>query len=484
MVTDILKQNTEIKQKILLFDKQIEQMILGALLHNNNNCDIVADILQSCYFYEELHQRIYIKIMEMRDSGVSADPISLKHFISKDVAFKESVERGSQYLMSLVHESLVLFNIKDMCLTIKYYYLMRCTRKLCNDTVDAIEGEENISKIEAHIEDIEKKLFDLGAGKSDNIRKINTLASETLKEIKKMSNKKNKEDCTGISTGFEDLDTLLDGLHNSDLIILAARPSMGKTALAINMAVNIATKLKKENEKADVEQKNIAFLSLEMSAEQLLLRITGMKSGVNIHAIRRGMITEEQLSKIDKVVKDEISTMPLIIDDSSTINMTALRARLRRLKRKENISCVFIDYLQLLNNDKSSDRNREISEITQTLKALAKELDIPIIVLSQLSRAVELREDKLPQLSDLRESGSIEQDADVVIFLYREAYYEERKKPKEEDIAKFTAWQQKMEQIINQADLIIAKHRNGPIGFRKLFFDRNTTVFHNYKKHN
>lgn len=466
--------NTEDKSNIL-YDISLEQTIIGALLYNNTHCDIVSEILTPDNFYEKLHQRIFEKIFNIYDQGLTADPLTLSHFIRQDDAFKDKQEDGVKYLKELLNKSLSLINIKQLAKTIKQYYLMRKTEELCIDTIEKIRKSNDTSNITDQLENIENKIFELNSDKIDTIHKTNTITAKSLNKIKETI--KNDNPTTGISTGFIDMDSILDGLHGSDLIILAARPSMGKTALAINIAVNIANNFYQTNQK-----KSVAFVSLEMSAEQLMLRIIAMQSEINIHALRRGMITKDQLNAVEQTINSHINKLPLIIDDSPSITISSLRTRLRRLKRKENIECVFIDYLQLIKSKNNSEnRVNEISEITQSLKSLAKELDVPIIALSQLSRAVESRDDKLPQLSDLRESGSIEQDADVVMFIYREAYYEERKKP-EEGTQKFTAWQQKMESIMNQADIIIAKHRNGPIGFRKLFFDRNITVFNNYKK--
>ncbi|CAK8162449.1 Replicative DNA helicase [Candidatus Xenohaliotis californiensis] len=475
-------QETTTKQSSL-YDVRAEQLLLGALLYNNENIDGVMELIEPNHFYTEFHQRLYSQITEMHNMGLEISPISLKLFIKNDEAHKQNPDAGIQHLIRLVNESTatMLINIKQLSHSIKNLFLMRSVESTCRKAISNIQDENDSNNIINHIEDLEKNLFELGSGKSDTIYKSTELINKSIEKIKINANKKHST--TGLSTGFIDLDSLLDGLHNSDLIILAARPSMGKTALAINIAVNIANKLKqKALDDSNKIKEHVVFISLEMSAEQLMTRILAMQAEINIHSIRRGTLTEEQLFTIEQLGKQNMN-LPLIIDDSSAMNMSTLRARLRRLKRKENITCVFIDYLQLLKNksDNTANRAQEVAEITQKLKSLAKELDMPVVALSQLSRAVELRDDKQPQLSDLRESGSIEQDADIVMFLYRDAYYEERKKP-EESSAKFMEWQEKMESIMNQADIIIAKHRNGPIGFRRLFFDRNTTLFRNYQK--
>jgi replicative DNA helicase len=280
----------------------------------------------------------------------------------------------------------------------------------------------------------------------------------------------------GVTTGLDDLDRLLGGLHPSDLLILAGRPSMGKTALATNIAYNAALAQVEKNEGAVV-----GFFSLEMSAEQLATRILAQESGVSSDKIRRGELKEDDFPKFVEVTR-RLSNLPLFIDDTPALTVSALRTRARRLKRKHNVGLLVIDYLQLLQAEaggKSSDsRVQEISSITRNLKALAKELDLPILALSQLSRAVEQREDKRPQLADLRDSGSIEQDADVVMFVFREEYYVARKEPPA-GTDKHQAWQEQMAKIYNVAEVIVAKQRHGPIDILRLYFDGHLTKFAN-----
>jgi replicative DNA helicase len=289
---------------------------------------------------------------------------------------------------------------------------------------------------------------------------------------------------SGISTGLTDLDSKLGGLQSSDLIILAGRPSMGKTALVTNIAYNVAKAYRAEiqpnGEEKTIDGAKVGFFSLEMSAEQLATRILSEQAEIASEKIRRGMITQEEFNKL-VVVSQEMSRAPLFIDQTGGITVAQLAARARKLKRQHGLGLLIIDYLQLLaGSSKSSSANRvqEITEITTGLKALAKELQVPIIALSQLSRAVEQREDKRPQLSDLRESGSIEQDADVVMFVFREEYYVERLKPNESD-PKFQEWQQKMMQVSGKAEVIIGKQRHGPVGTVPLSFESQFTRFGN-----
>ncbi len=323
----------------------------------------------------------------------------------------------------------------------------------------------------------------MGRESNANFRAIKSSLGVALEKIQLAF--KRQEKITGISTGFIDIDKLLCGMQNSDLIILAARPSMGKTALAVNLALNACLHMRQSN-KMDPEKDaspppSVGFFSLEMSSEQLATRMMAISSEVHSSNLRSGQITENDFTKIVKASKD-LAELSFFIDDTPSISIAALRTRARRMKRRHNLGLLVIDYLQLIKgSSKSSEGNRvqEISEITQGLKAIAKEINIPVIALSQLSRAVEQREDKRPLLSDLRESGSIEQDADIVMFIYRDEYYLVRKQP-QEGTAEYEKWQAEMNKVTNTAEVIIAKQRNGPIGSAKLHFDSRTTKFDNH----
>ncbi len=321
------------------------------------------------------------------------------------------------------------------------------------------------------IENSEKFLFDLAERGSFNSSLIKF--DEAMKMTIEMASNayKNEEGIVGVPTGLRDLDDRLGGLHKSDLVIIAGRPSMGKTALATNIAFNAAQKLQESGKKSSV-----AFFSLEMSSEQLSTRILAEQSRIKSNDIRRGRISEEQFDKFIETSKN-ISELPLFIDETPAISIAALSNRARRIKRIHNLDLIVIDYIQLMRAVNTKDgRVQEISEITQGLKALAKELSVPVLALSQLSRAVEQRDDKKPQLSDLRESGSIEQDADVVMFVYREAYYLERKQPRPATV-EHAEWQAKMNEVSNLAEIIIGKQRHGPTGNIMLEFEAMFTKF-------
>ena len=291
--------------------------------------------------------------------------------------------------------------------------------------------------------------------------------SESLASINRAM--KSSDHVIGISTGLNDLDAKLSGFHNSDLVIVAGRPSMGKTAFAMNFALNACKSLISKNKESETPP-CVGFFSLEMSSEQLSSRLLSMYTKIDSSALRSGKVNDEHYNEIQRAAV-EISNLPFLIDDTPALSISAIRTRARKLKRKFNLGILFIDYLQLIKGSSQSDnRVLEISEITQGLKAIAKELNIPVIALSQLSRAVEQRDDKRPMLSDLRESGSIEQDADVVMFLYREEYYLSRKEPAPGD-AKHAEWQAKLEQVHNVTDIMVAKHRNGPVGNVQVFYD-------------
>ena len=349
------------------------------------------------------------------------------------------------------------------------------------DVVNRVYKTENNLSAQEQIEQAEANLFDLaekgGNGKSD-FRNISFSIKETLDKTL-LARQRDSHIC-GVSTGFTDLDKMLSGLQQSDLFILAGRPSMGKTAIAINIAVN-ACKYLNPNFDDKKNLKAVGFFSLEMSSDQLASRILSMECSINATKFRTGQLSENEWEVV-ATRSAEIAKMPFFIDDTPALSISAIRTRARRMLRKNNLGLLVIDYLQLIRGSSSrsaENRVQEVSEITQGLKAIAKELNIPVIALSQLSRAVEQREDKRPQLSDLRESGSIEQDADVVAFIYRDSYYKERLRPPENEVDKFQKWKSEMQQVAHKAEFIIAKQRNGPVGSVELFFDAEFTRFGN-----
>ncbi|GHS93629.1 replicative DNA helicase [Alphaproteobacteria bacterium] len=452
---------------------EAEQALLGALLLNNNVLENVGDFLKPEHFYSPVHGKIFRAIQFLRDKNYSADPITLKDFFQKDDALSEV--GGASYLVDLANSVVSLMNTADYGVLIYDLFLRRELMKIAQETTDDCRNSDLEINAETIVEDVEKKLYSLVTlgQEAHSVVAFRDAITQAI-ESAEMAFQRDSH-IVGVTTGFLDVDRWLGGLHKSDLLIIAGRPSMGKTALATNMAFNAAqTSLRNPQDGATV-----VFFSLEMSAEQLATRILASESGISSDKIRRGSIRKDDFPKFVEVSRT-IHDLPLFIDDTPGLSLSTLRNRARRLKRQHNIGLIIIDYLQLV--DASSRRNdnrvQEVSTITRALKTLAKELDVPVLALSQLSRAVEQRDDKRPQLSDLRESGSIEQDADVVMFIYREEYYELRKEPKE-GTEEHAVWQKKMNGIYNQAELIIAKQRHGPVGIVKLFFDGQLTKFGN-----
>lgn len=457
-----------------------EQMLLGSILTNNEAYHRVSDFLTADHFYEPIHKRIFIAINTFVDRGMLANAVTLKNHFEQDASLREM--NHSDYLGQLSALSATIINVNDYAKTIVDLAIRRSLINIGEEIVnDAYASDLKVSASD-QIENAEQELFTLASfGKelNSNFAALKVSLGSALERIQLAF--KQQEHITGISTGFIDLDKILCGMQNSDLIILAARPSMGKTALAVNLALNAAQYLQTHKRKDDEQLGSIGFFSLEMSSEQLAARMMAISSEVNSGKLRSGQISEADFVKIVKASKD-LAGLPFYIDDTPSISIAALRTRARRMKRRHNLSLLIVDYLQLLKGSgKGSEESRvlEISQITQGLKAIAKELNIPVIALSQLSRAVEQREDKRPLLSDLRESGSIEQDADIVMFIYRDEYYLVRKQP-QESTPDHEKWQAEMNKVTNIAEVIIAKQRNGPVGNIKLHFESNTTKFSNH----
>jgi len=481
----LITENLNIEQlslsRTLPANLMAEQMLLGAMLTNNEAYNRVSNFLRAEHFYEPVHQRIFDAIAIFIDRGMIANLVTLKHHFEQDPALK-AINQGD-YLVQLSALSSTIINVNDYAKTIVDLALRRNLINIGEDIVNDAYNSDIKSTANSLIEQAEQELFNLGnSGRemSANFRSMKASLSNALEKIQLAF--KRQEAITGISTGFIDLDKILCGLQSSDLLILAARPSMGKTALAVNIALNACLHLHQQHPQDDEKPTpSVGVFSLEMSSEQLATRMMSVLSEVNSSKLRSGQISERDFVKIVKASKD-LAELSFFIDDTPSISISALRTRARRMKRKHNLSLLVIDYLQLIKgSSKSSDESRvqEISEITQGLKAIAKELNIPVVALSQLSRAVEQREDKRPLLSDLRESGSIEQDADIVMFIYRDEYYLGRKQPKE-NTPEHEKWQLEMNKVTNIAEVIIAKQRNGPIGNVRLHFDSNTTKFSNH----
>ena len=455
---------------------QAEQMLLGAILINAEILNQIGEFLRPEHFFEILHQKIYHAIIVITEKSLTPTPVTLKSMLDRDPVFIDA--GGQSYLGKLATIAMVVINPYDYGRIIYDLALKRSLIKIGEELVNTAYGSSLDHEALQQIEQAEAKLYDLATeGISEKgFVGIGNSISESLTSINRAM--KSSDHVIGTSTGLTDLDNKLSGFHNSDLLIIAGRPSMGKTAFAINLAINACKSLRSKHKD---NPPSVGFFSLEMSSEQLASRLLSMYTNIDSSALRSGMVNEEHYNELRKAAL-EISELPFFIDDTPALSISAIRTRARKLKRKNNLGILFIDYLQLLRGS-SHQENRvlEISEITQGLKAIAKELNIPVIALSQLSRAVEQREDKRPMLSDLRESGSIEQDADVVMFIYREEYYLTRKEPAPGD-KKHEEWQTKLDQVLNTADILIAKHRNGPIGNVVIHYDSKYSKFSNLKK--
>ena len=455
---------------------EAEQALLGCVLVNNDIIDEISNIVSPNIFYDPAHIKIYEVIESLNNKGMIANPITLKNFFEKDNMLGDV--GGTEYLVKLTRFSGSAKQAIDYAKIIHEMHLRReliqISDKLSVDTLNANSSEQNAEDI---IENTEKSLFDLAerGSFSQSFLKFNKALDQTI-EMATLA-MQNDQGIVGVPTGLKDLDEKLGGLHKSDLIILAGRPSMGKTALATNIAYNAAQNILSKQEKS-----SIAFFSLEMSSEQLSTRILSEQARIKSDDIRRGKVTEEEINRYIETSRN-IYNLPLYIDETPAITIATLSNRARRIKRLFGLSLIVVDYIQLMrsSSNKNEGRVQEISEITQGLKALAKELSVPVLALSQLSRAVEQRDDKLPQLADLRESGSIEQDADVVMFVYREAYYLERKQPKLGSI-EHAEWQSKMNDVNGLADIILGKQRHGPTGTVKVEFEGIYTKFKDLSK--
>ena len=446
---------------------EAEQAILGTILVSNEIFDEINTIISNINFYDPMHQKIFAAIESLIYKGMLANPITLKNYFENE---KDDLNIP-EYLVKITKFSTSSRQAIEYSKIIYDMYVRRELIKISENTIDTAKQKDLNVSGQNIIENSERLLFDLAEKGSFSSSLIKF--DEAMKLTIEMASNayKNDEGIVGVPTGLRDLDDTLGGLHESDLIIIAGRPSMGKTALATNIAFNAAQRLQASGKKSC-----IAFFSLEMSSEQLATRILAEQSRIKSNDIRRGRISDEQFDKFIETSKN-ISELPLYIDETPAISIAALSNRARRIKRLHGLDLLVVDYIQLVRATNTNDgRVQEISEITQGLKAIAKELAIPVLALSQLSRAVEHRDDKKPQLSDLRESGSIEQDADVVMFVFREAYYLERKEPRPATV-EHAEWQAKMNEISSLAEIIIGKHRHGPTRSIMLEFEAMFTKF-------
>ncbi|MBC6416811.1 MAG: replicative DNA helicase, partial [Rhodospirillales bacterium] len=460
---------------------EAEQALLSVLLANNLALERVGDFLRAEHFADAAHQRIFEACHRLIDRGQVANAITLKNYFERDEGLADV--GGSAYLGRLTAVSGGIINVVDYARLIHDLFLRRQLIELGEEMVNEAHSHELDKDAQNQIEVCEKKLYDLA--ETGSVGRDFTPFSDALTlSITMAETAMRHKGVSGVSSGFTDLDRVLGGLHDSDLVILAARPSMGKTSLATNIASNVAT-AKRERRQSDGsavgERQVVAFFSLEMSSEQLATRVVSDMANVSSDRIRRGDISKGEFNRVFEAAR-HLGSLPLFIDDMPAITVPALRTRARRLKRQQKgLSLIVVDYLQLMQGvggRSSENRVQEISEITRGLKAIAKDLSVPVIALSQLSRATEQRDDKRPQLSDLRESGSIEQDADVVFFLFREEYYLARKKPskranEEEETFKQRekAHNEEVAKVKNIAEVIVAKQRHGPIDTVELHFN-------------
>jgi len=450
---------------------EAEQAVIGSILVSNEIYDEVSVILDSQKFFDPIHVKLYQTIETLISKGLLANPITLKNYFENNEGLKEL--GGQEYLIKITKFSTSLKQAIDYATIVQEMHLRRELIKISQSILDESSTNRDMGTSgETIIQNAEKSLFDLAERGHFNqsFMKFDSALKQTIEMAK--SAYQNEEGLVGVPTGLTDLDSRLGGLHKQDLVIIAGRPSMGKTALATNIAFHAAKNIEKKGSKSTV-----AFFSLEMSSEQLSTRILSEQSRIRSNDIRRGKVSEKEFEQFIETSKN-IFNLPLYIDETPAITIAAISNRSRRIKRLFGLELIVVDYIQLMKSSSKNEYNRvqEISEITQGLKALAKELDVPVLALSQLSRAVEQRDDKKPQLADLRESGSIEQDADVVMFVFREAYYLQNKEPTVGSI-EHAEWQTKMNEISHLAEIMIGKQRHGPTGNVKVEFEAMYTKF-------
>lgn len=460
---------------------EAERQLLGAILVNNETFYRVSDVLEAAHFFIEPHRQIYERIAQLIQAGKIASPITLKTFFPADAQIGDM--GVVQYLLRLAADATTIINAEDYGRVIRDLAVRRNLIRIGEDMVNIAYDAPVDMPPRAQIEDAEKRLYELAeSGRydsgfvsfSDALRGSIQMAAAAFER---------QGGLAGISTGISSVDRMMGGLQRSDLIVLAARPAMGKTSFATNIAFNVAAAYRAEQQ-ADGSFKTVdggvvGFFSLEMSSEQLATRIISEQTEIPSHRIRRGEINDMEFEKL-VAASQMMQSIPLYVDQTGGISIAQLSARARRLKRQKGLDLIIVDYLQLLagsSSRASQGRVQEITEITTGLKALAKELEAPIIALSQLSRQVENRDDKHPQLADLRESGSIEQDADVVMFIYREEYYLKNKEPSEKGSEAWFKWEADMQRAKGVAELIIGKQRHGPTGTVEMHFAGDVTRF-------
>ena len=479
----------ETAARVLPSNVEAEAAFLGAALIDNRVIEELVSPLHPDHFFEPVHARIFERILQLMDRKAVVTPVTLRPYFEADEALKEL--GGVSYLARLTADGQGLLAPRELAQQIYDLALLRelvsVGRNLVNsalDTSESVEPMEQIAGAEAALYKVAE-----GASVGNEAQSFRTSSLAAIQQIERALNSGGH--ISGRTTGLDDLNGKVGGLHDSDLIILAGRPAMGKTSLATNIAFNCADRFLRDMKDGISPEKSVgapvAFFSLEMSADQLATRILAEQAEISSERLRMGKISHEDFQRIS-FASQRLAELPLYIDDSPALSIAALRSRARRLKRRHDIGLVVVDYLQLLQGSGRASDNRvnEISEISRGLKTLAKELSVPVIALSQLSRAVESREDKRPQLSDLRESGSIEQDADMVWFIFREEYYHNAAKPDDpseasspDAIAKYDKWMERHMEVMNKATVIVSKQRHGSTGNIQLMFQSEFTKFGN-----
>ena len=463
----------ENSEKQLPCNIEAEQAVIASILVSNDIYDEITSILDSQKFFDPIHVKLYETIETLISKGLLANPITLKNHFENNEGLKEL--GGQEYLIKITKFSTSVKQAIDYANIVQEMHVRRELIKISQSVLDEVSTNSDVGTSgETIIQNTEKSLFDLAERGHFNqsFMKFDSALKQTIDMAK--SAYQSEEGLVGVPTGLTELDSRLGGLHKQDLVIIAGRPSMGKTALATNIAFHAAKNIEKKGSKSTV-----AFFSLEMSSEQLSTRILSEQSRIRSNDIRRGKVSEKEFEQFIETSKN-ISELPLYIDETPAITIAAISNRSRRIKRLFGLELIVVDYIQLMRSSGKKEYNRvqEISEITQGLKALAKELNVPVLALSQLSRAVEHRDDKKPQLADLRESGSIEQDADIVMFVFRESYYLQNKEPTVGSI-EHAEWQTKMNEISHLAEIMISKQRHGPTGNVKVEFEAMYTKFKN-----
>ncbi len=461
------------------YDIEIEQALLGAILVDNQALERVSSTLKPEHFYDPLHQRLYeVMSAQAEKGGMVITPLTLHAAMKADPGLQEV--GGHAYLAGLAQAAPAMPNVRDFARILHDLGVRRGLIRIGEDVVNNAYEAPHDKPPQAQIEEAEKALYRLadtaryGEGPIDFVESLRRAVASAEAAQKRGGR------ISGFTTGFTDMDSLLGGLQPSDLIIVAGRPGMGKTSLATNMAFNTARRYAQDVE-AGVEVPSgapVLFFSLEMAAQQLSARILSEQTEIEMWKIRNGRFSESEWDKFVLTMQD-LSALPLYIDDTGGISIAQIAARARRLKREKNIGVVIIDHIQLVaSSGRAENRVQEITEISKGLKVLAKELDVPVIALSQLSRGVDSRDDKRPVLSDLRESGSIDQDADVVMFVYREEYYLKSREP-EPGSTEHAKWLEKCERAHRRAEVMVEKHRHGATNKIDLFFDDRFTRFSN-----